>query len=314
MSAKRRKTIPRRLIAGIISAAIVLVFTVSLLILNIFLPVKYLSAYAQAGWDRPRENEMRVRFLSLDGDCTFIEFPDGKTLLIDGGKDTYSNRLKVFKAIKGGGTKKIDYIISTSCAQGRTGGLSEVVKYLEVGEIFVSQHNSLTSTTEFERFVREANSKGVSIKNADFGAGFSGENYSCTILNSRTYQDPADWTLNAIVYIECFNTGLLLLGGCTSSELTDFCKTYEETLGDSVMPNLDGVNIVKAANGGKSTFAPLFDILKPETAIISGSEATSECWADLQNYAHDKIYRTDLDGTITINIGGSGYEVQKEER
>lgn len=315
MRVKRRKRITKRGIAGIISAILLLVFVISLLVCNIFLPVKYLSAYIAAGWDKPAPNEMRVRFLDIDGgDCTFIEFPDGKTLLIDGGSSFYSSRLKVFSAIKSGGASKIDYLISTSCNPRRAGGLAEVAKYFELGKIFVSQHGSESSSDEFENFASVANSKGFEMVNADYGAGFVGENYVCTVLNARSYADPKDWTLDAIVYIKCFDTTFLLLGDCSDGELARFYTEYLENRGDGLTPDLENISVVKAANGGKCTFAPLIDILKPETAIISGGEVTADCWSDLENYARKNIFRTDLDGTVTVTVGSSYYGVQKEKK
>lgn len=313
MSAGRKRT-PKRVIAGIIAAAVVTVFVASLFICNLFLPVKYLFAYMNFVEDKPSAGQMRVRFLDIyEGDCTFVEFPDGTNLLIDGGTDTYTGRLKIFKTLKGSGVSRIDCIISTSCNASRSGGLAEVTNYFEVGKIYAPQHNSATTTKQYENFMAQARERGVPVENASYGAGFSGENYSCVILNSRTYADPSDWTLNAVVHISCYGTDFLLLGGCDAGELRDFYTAYTAKPQDGVTPDLNGVEIVKAASGGGVTFTPLIDLLRPETAIISGDGIIADCWSDLQNYAHGGIFRTDLDGTVTVCVTSAGYEVQKEK-
>ncbi|MDE7214431.1 MAG: hypothetical protein K2N68_01150, partial [Clostridia bacterium] len=81
----RRKKLSKKLLILIITACFIAVFAAAILITNAFIPVKYLSAYCVAA-DKNKQDDLRVTFLNVGhGDCTLVEFPDGKTLLIDGG-------------------------------------------------------------------------------------------------------------------------------------------------------------------------------------------------------------------------------------
>ena len=81
--------------------------------MNAFLPFKLSILPVTEAKSEPTINYLSaVHFIDVgQGDCTFIELPNGKTVLIDGGRSEYSG--VVVGYIKNLGYKKIDCIIAT---------------------------------------------------------------------------------------------------------------------------------------------------------------------------------------------------------
>ena len=86
-------------------------------------------------------NGLYVKFLDVgNGDCTFIELPNGDDVLIDGG-DYYSSSkvvefLKTQNLDEGDGVNDIDYVINTHPHSDHTAGLVEVLKNFKVNNLY----------------------------------------------------------------------------------------------------------------------------------------------------------------------------------
>lgn len=77
----------------------------------------------------------KVHFINVgQGDCIFIEMPDGKTCIIDGGDESAGTT--VVSYIQDLGYEKIDYMIATHSDADHIGGLSAVLVNFEVKTIF----------------------------------------------------------------------------------------------------------------------------------------------------------------------------------
>lgn len=67
------------------------------------------------------------------GNCAFVELPDGKNILIDGGNTMYG--LKIEKFLKSKNVETIDYMIATHADSDHIGGLNHVLECFEVRQI-----------------------------------------------------------------------------------------------------------------------------------------------------------------------------------
>ena len=82
---------------------------------------------------RRADGELRIHFIDVgQGDCTLVELPDGKTMLIDGGNSKKSTEKKVLRHLNALKINTIDYLIVTHADVDHCGGLNEVVKYKKV--------------------------------------------------------------------------------------------------------------------------------------------------------------------------------------
>ena len=109
---------------------------------------------------------MIVSFLDVgQGDSVFIEFPGGKTALIDAGDVAASD--VVMDYINDRGHDNIDFLIATHPHSDHIGGMSDVVQGFSIGEIYMPKvsHN----TKSFERLLLSIEKKGLGIHSAKSG-------------------------------------------------------------------------------------------------------------------------------------------------
>ena len=318
----QKKKLSKRLLALIISVSVALVFLSAILITNIFIPVKYLSAYLIFSTDKPQKGEMRISFINVGkGDCTLVELPDGKTALFDGGNGSYNNQLKIFGKLNYFGINKIDYLFCTSSAAKRCGGLAEIVKYKDVGRIYAPLYRNYGITDEYRDFRSEVNKKHKNINECVYGASEYSEEYGYGIYVLYPEKDSPGSTLDSVhsanIWISYGGVNVLLLGDLKTSEMRNFYDAYTVTgfdiNGHKIL--LEECNIVKVSNDGNNNgvYAPLYDLIAAETAVIStNKEPTLALEADIGVHAGNNIYRTDEHGTITISIRDGGYNAKKE--
>ncbi len=316
------------------------VLTVSLVITNIFIPVKYLSSYIVFTKDEREADTARVRFLDVGyGGCTVIEFPDGKTMLIDGGDGSYSQNKKLLSVLNKSGINFIDYLVCTSVKSGHCGGLAEVIKYKKVGTIYSPYCKATYITAEYHEFDKYAKRSGATLKYCEYGEGEEGEEYSFYFLKpsahtiddefSEYYQlnsDPTRKNINdasAVLWVEIFGCRFLLTGDLQEDKLSALCDEHELTDGFYVRDkriNFADCTFLQLPNHGatESVCPPLIELTSPECAILSVGEngfGAPDVGAvtGAQQVVGDKLYRTDKDGDITIKISDGKYSVSKEK-
>jgi len=88
------------------------------------------------------DGRLRVTFLDVgQGDAAWIEMPDGKTMLIDGG-GTYGSydlgRLAVAPYLWNTGHWRIDYLVASHPQLDHMGGLAYVIRKFQVGEVWTN--------------------------------------------------------------------------------------------------------------------------------------------------------------------------------
>jgi competence protein ComEC len=89
-----------------------------------------------ANW-HPKELEI-WSFDVGQGDATLIRFPDGKTMLVDAGRDQPDmGRLVVVPQLRGLGIARLDYLVATHDDSDHTGGIASVIRGVGVNNLLV---------------------------------------------------------------------------------------------------------------------------------------------------------------------------------
>ncbi|MDE6075525.1 MAG: hypothetical protein K2G26_03720, partial [Clostridia bacterium] len=133
----RKSKLPKRITALIITAVICVVLIAAILVTNIFVPVRYLTAYLVRA-NKNVNGVLRVSYADAGfGDCILIELPDGKNVLIDGGDGAYPNTLHILRFLNARGVNNIDYLVCSSVKDEHCGGLAELLKYKKVGYAYI---------------------------------------------------------------------------------------------------------------------------------------------------------------------------------
>ena len=338
---KRMKKSKIRKIKIIVSVSAVSTFIVALIITNIFIPVIYFTAYVHFKKDKNPSEQMRVRYLDVGyGDCSLVELPDGKTLLIDGGTGTYNNVYKLLDTLNSSGIKTIDYLVCTSVKSEHCGALAEILKYKSVGTAFIPYVTNVYITDEYAAFYKQLLKSGAHVEIAENGKGVYGAevDYFFTILSPQVsaYYDseynkmntnPTAVNINnasAVVWLEYAGRGFMFLSDAGSQVQKDIANAIRleqnKVLVYGEILSLSQCTVLKASNHCANGYTQpyLYDLIQPEAAIISvgknaqSSPSNTEI-ANLQLYVHDKIYRTDVHGTITVTVNSQEYLISKEK-
>lgn len=169
---KNKKRLSKSSIKLIVWLSVAIFIAVLLILINIFIPIKYIGAYVNFNKDLPPQNSMRIRYMDVGyGDCAIVELPDGKTMLIDGGVATYSNVHKILKTLNSSGIDKLDYLICTSVKSEHCGGLSEIIKYKSVDRAYIPYVINKEITDEYKKFYSQLTKSGASAEVAEYGKG-----------------------------------------------------------------------------------------------------------------------------------------------
>lgn len=329
----------KKIIKFIIVFAVIAVLIVSVIIVNVFIPVKYIGAYLIFGKDEPSYGTMRVRYLNVGyGDCSLVEFPDGKTMLIDGGTGTYANVHMLLKTLNASGIDKIDYLVCTSVKSEHCGSLAELVKYKTVDTAYIPDVQNKNLTDEYAAFFEILTKKGVKTEIAEYGKGVyshAGYNFyflspSVNLSGGSEYDDmnakPVSENVDAasvVLWIDYSGHGFLFLSDATKKVQDKIAQTMKLEGGkyffDGIEFTYSDCAVVKTANhcAADSVGEILYDLIKPAASIISvGQNAknspSAEEIAVLRLFCESGVLRTDESGTITVTISAEKFTIQKE--
>lgn len=253
------------------------------------------------------EGNLRVHYIDVgQGDSTFIQLPNDQTVLIDGGKRAkgqivldYLNELDI---------EKIDYLIATHPHEDHIGGLVQVIKDFEIGDIYLpdKQHTTIV----FEDLLLAIKEKGYSIKKAELGKMlFEEEDLSMNIIapDGISGNNLNDYSVaNQLIYGE---TVFLFTG--------DAEKKSEENMVKGPYSLKADVLKVGHHGGDTSSIDSFLKKVKPSYAVISvgGGNSYGHPHPKVMERLKEseaKIYRTDEDGTIIARSDGKQISFNKK--
>ena len=257
------------------------------------------------------ESELQVHYIDVgQGDCILIESGDD-TLLIDCGEIGKGDTVKAY--LDSEGINQLDYVIGTHPHSDHMGCMDKIVEYYEIGELIMPHldDSDVPTTKYFERFLNSAENKGLEITEAELGRIFNIGDAQCEIIApcSDDYSNANNYSV-----------GIIMRHGENSFIFTgDAEKSAEKEMIDS--GKLIDIDVYKAGHHGSDTSSSeeFLEIIKPDIAVISCGEGNSyghPCDITLENLSKytDKVYRTDLSGTIVITSDGSELSVEEKGR
>ncbi len=288
---------------------------------------------------------MKIHFIDVgQGDCIFIEFPDGKNMLIDSGNNGkeddvigYLNDLNI---------KNITLVLATHADADHTGGMKEVFKEFNVGfclRPFVYYNGEEKSKFEDNFNVLSKAEKSEPCKTAtyrdfllailneecgyeyfnadsDFSQSLTYEGvasaYSIDFLTPTAsapyigYSDPNDYSPIFILSYGEFD--IMFTGDAERDAEAELLISY---------PNLPDVDVLKVGHHGSetSTTMELLKKIKPEYSVImSGVPNTyghpRQAVLDRIDEVNSTICRTDLQGNIVIEVKSDGSYLVETQR
>jgi beta-lactamase superfamily II metal-dependent hydrolase len=264
----------------------------------------------------PSGDELQVHVLNVgQGDSILIIAPGGKSVLIDAGPP--GGGRAVLDAMKRYGLDHLDLMIATHAHADHIGGADEVMRRTKVSTVLDSRVPNTTKS--YEDFLAEIQKTGAKYVAASPGQKFDlGGGAQLTVLapvqpfftKDQLRSGANEPNANSVVTRLDYGDFSMLLTGDAEAE------TEERLL--SAGANIKA-KVLKVGHHG-SRYASSEKFLRQggfESAIISDGADNryghpSQDALDRFRQLGTKLYRTDLQGEITIISRGSGYEVRPE--
>jgi beta-lactamase superfamily II metal-dependent hydrolase len=262
----------------------------------------------------PSGDELQVHMLDVgQGDSILIVAPGGKTVLVDAGVP--GSGKVVVDAMKRYGLKQIDLMVATHAHADHIGGADEVLRATKVTSVLDSQVPN--ATKNYEDFLKAIKETGAKYIGASPGQKFDlGGNASLTVLSPIQPFFTKDQLRSGANEPNANSVVTRLDYGDFSMLLTGDAEAETESRLMKAGANIKA-KILKVGHHG-SKYASSEDFLRAggfESALISDGEDNryghpSQEALDRFKALGVKIYRTDLQGEITITTRGQGYQIQ----
>ena len=262
-----------------------------------------------SGGFTPSVDELSVHYIDVgQGDSIYIASGD-EGMLIDCGESGDTDR--VISYLDNMGVSKINYVVGTHPHSDHMGGMSKIVEHFEICEMIIPHiDDSDTPTTKyFERFLNACAEKNLSLTEAELGRKITLGDAELKIIspNSPDYSN-----------INNYSIGLIMHHGENSFIFTgDAEKLAEEEMIEKNL--LEDIDVYKVGHHGSDTSSSMdfLNVIKPDYAVISCGEGNSYGHPNditIENLSKftDKIYRTDLMGTIVFTSDGKSLDVKTE--
>lgn len=265
-------------------------------------------------WMGPRpaawaDEPLRVEFLAVgQGDATLIVSPTGKTVLVDGGPPERAESL--LSALRARKRQSIDLVVLTHRHADHLGGLTAVVRGFEVRMFMDAPFPHPTPL--YAMLVRALEEKKVPVRQAQVGriVDLGGETRLMVLapIEPLITGSRSDVNANSVVLrLDHGRVRVLLAGDAEST-------TERRLLAEGVDVR---ATVLKLAHHG-SRFSSTFSFLQavqPEVAIVSAGLGNRYGHPHPQTLdrlakAGMRIYRTDVDGSITLTSDGRGYQIR----
>lgn len=301
-----RRTIPRRshpsewIAAGALSALTLIV-----------------ASYPFA--PRLPRGQLEVNVLDVgQGDSIFVAFPNGRTMLIDGGgvpgvawssgvRSSFDTGEEIVSPyLWSRGLKRIDVVALTHAHHDHIDGLLSVLENFRVGELWFGRFED---TPALARLLAEARAHGVRVVQKEKGGSFAIGGVTGEVLwpedESRTEEVSNDDSL--VIRLSDGGVSFLLPGDAQKKSEQQMVAEHDDLAAD----------FLKVPHHGSKTSSTedFLEAVHPKIAVVSAGEGNPfghPAAETVGRYERDgiRLLRTDQDGEVTAMTNGATLEVQ----
>ncbi len=244
-----------------------------------------------------------VHILSVGKADAILILADGRAMLIDAGYR--HNAAEVVSYIRERGVSKLDYVILTHGDKDHVGGMAEVLKTFEIGQVLLCPKKE--NSEYYSDMVNVISQKNISFTSPAVGTEFTlgGAKFQTLSPGPKALKEGSDNDASIAVRLVYGSRSFLLMGDALST-------TEKELIDSSYTIRSD---VLKTGHHGKNdaTNKKFLKAVQPKYAIITCGETdgTDESGVpdtkvlELLGDFNVKTYRTDIDGTIVFSTDGT---------
>lgn len=264
-------------------------------------------------YSKPEENGLLVTFLDVgQGDSILITTPAKKHILIDGGTipkewSTFdAGKYVVVPYLRSMGIRKLDLVVATHPDMDHIGGLIAVLKQSQADTFLDS--GTVATTQTYEDLLKLIEKKDIKYEIAGQGEYKIDPSIKLEILSPISEGFANDPNNNSIVIrLEYGKISFLFTGDIGELAETLYVEKYGDRLKSTILK-------VGHHGGEGSSSIPFLNCVLPSVAVISCGRNNpfghpKEEVVNRISSIGTTIYRTDKNGTITINTDGEKWRV-----
>ncbi|MBE5751093.1 MAG: MBL fold metallo-hydrolase [Clostridiales bacterium] len=333
---KRKREDKKRKIKIVLFGILIILVVAFAVVACIIPPSEWKYRLKQPDISKRGDGELRVHFVDVgQGDATVVELPDGKVILIDGGNGSDEANKSLIRYLNALDVDFIDYLVVTHADADHCGGLTEVLKYKEIGYAYLPLVVEETDSA-YAAFYSELVKEGCSYATAQPPTQDKKETrlsvidgeYPYTLV--FLYPDSAlidgiqplpddDNAASVVLWLDYMGTSLLFTGDATLETETRLLMNDLGGVHELYDVDIKSTEILKVAHHGSdsSTGEEFLQYLgNLQTAVVSCGEDNpynhpSIAVCERLETAGATLYRTDLDGHIVITADKGGtYSVE----
>lgn len=245
------------------------------------------------------------------GDCIFLEAPDGSTMLIDAGDRGNFPIIDAF--LKAGDIERLDVVVATHMHADHIGSMAEVIDSYDIGIFYMPDQEA--DSNSYTDMMDALAAKNIPIQTAKLLPSDTGpmvvdwaDGVEVLILSpfDGSYASANDYSI--VMRIRYGESAILLTG--------DAETTAERILLKALPHRYVQANVLKVGHHGSttSTCAQFLSAVSPDIAVISCGQGNKyghpeQPVLDRLSDAHVETVRTDMLGTIHVALDGTAARV-----
>ena len=251
---------------------------------------------------------LKIYFVDVgQGDCTLIKTPQNKIILVDGGGSEFGNfdvgEQILLPYLLDRKITKIDYIMISHFDSDHVKGILTIIKKLNVKNIIISKQGE--NSNNFKEFLEIIKDKNINIMQVKKGDNIKIDKYTYFEILFPENNLIKENILNnnsIVAKLHCKYISMLFTGDIEEIAETRLYELYKNS-------NALESTILKVAHHGSKTssISKFLDLVKPKIVFIGVGEnnkfghPNTGVIQRLYKYTK-KIYRTDLNGEIELNV------------
>jgi competence protein ComEC len=265
----------------------------------------------------PVSGKLVVRFLDIgQGDSELIELPTGERILIDSG-DRGAPTVEMLRKY---GVKQLDLVVATHPHSDHMGEMRDIMRAFKIREFWDSGFNHTTKT--YADMLQEIKNRGIKFSTPKRGDLLKFGNVLIEVLNpSNELPDSNPNNASIVIRLSYGSKSFLFTGDAETYEASKKPSAWEQML--KVEPEKLRADLLKAGHHGSSdgTTREVLDAVRPSIVTISCAAGNDyhhphpKVMRMLeQSSDRTKLYRTDLEGTITAVCDGATIEMSSDRQ